>query len=318
MQFSRYIALRKSSTYNHKIFLVLRIVLSVAILIYLYQSVIENHKILRNLGSLSVSWSTVNIGLLIAVVLLLPINWLLESVKWRTLAGNASISLSQAVIGVINGVALDNILPASTGAITGRVLSVDKESRVKVIPGILAGQIIQSAVTFLFGLIGFLLAWSKDPEAFNWQIIHTIYLVAISSVIMVALYFWKDKFGKYIEPIKQYTILNWIKVSSLSFFRYIVFLSQFILLMQLFSPNMDFLLQVGCATFVFAARTFMPRISNLERLGIRAMATVFFLDLFAQPYIGALYAVVTLWLINLVIPSLVGLYLFRSQDIIKA
>ncbi|MEN8250081.1 MAG: hypothetical protein ABFS32_14205 [Bacteroidota bacterium] len=315
MQVNRYIALSKSSTNNQKVFLIIRIVLSAIILIYLYQSIIQNQKILKDLGAFNVSWSLFNIGLLISVIILLPINWSLESMKWRILAGKANISFQKAIIGVMSGVTLDNILPASTGSITGRVLSVDKESRMEVIPGILAGQFLQSVVTFLFGLVGFWLAWTKNPDIFSWQLIHTIYLLGGGIIAMLALYFWRKKIPDFIKPISQYSFFNWMNVLGLSIIRYLVFLGQFILLMQIFSPELDVLLQLGCATFVFAARTFLPKISSLERLGIRAMAAVFFLDLFAQPYAGVLYAVVSLWMINLVIPSLIGLYLFRNQDL---
>lgn len=315
MQVNRYITLSKSTFYNQKVFLVIRIVLSVIILIYLYQSILENQKILKELGNFSVAWNVLNIGLLIGAVVLLPLNWTLESIKWRILAGSARISLQTAIRGVISGVALDNIMPASTGAVSGRVLTVEKASRMQVLPGILAGQVIQTIVTFLFGLAGFSLAWSRNPDVFNWHPVHSVYILIGSALAGISLYLWKNKITEFIKPIKQYSFDNWLKVSGLSFLRYLVFLIQFILLMQLFAPEIDLLLQLGCATFIFAARTFLPKVSNLERLGIRAMAAVFFLDLFAQPYAGVLYAVVSLWLINLVIPSLAGLYLFRNQEL---
>ena len=103
-------------------------------------------------------------------------------------------------------------------------------------------------------------------------------------------------------------------LSESSFLRYLTFLSQFILLLLIFTPEIDLYLAFGCATWVFAARTFMPKVSNLERLGIRALAVVFFAEVCTINPSGPLVAVALLWLINLAIPSLIGLFLLGNHS----
>ena len=313
MQFNRYIALPKSSLFNHKLFFAFRLILFVAIAIYLWQSAVANQKILLGLEEVNVSWEPFEWVLMLFTIFFLPLNWLLEALKWKVIAREANLSLMQSIKGVVLGLTLDNVLPAGTGGISGRVVTIsDKNGRMKVIPGILAGQIIQSVVTFMFGLYGFWLVWTKASTLLHWQPVYSLSLLGIFLVVSLSLVFWRAKVVEFLKPLRYYSLLSWVKIFTFSLSRYLVFLIQFVLLSTIFAPEVNTNLILGCATWVFAARTFMPKISNLERLGIRALAVVFFMDLFSQPASGVLMAVVILWFINLAIPSLIGLTFFKD------
>ena len=312
MQFNRYIALPKSSLFNHRLFFLFRLILFVAIAFYLWQNFVVNQKILLELNSINVDWQPFEWILLLLTFMLLPINWLLEGLKWQVIAADAKLSLSQALKGVVLGLTLDNVLPMGTGAISGRIISISSEDRIRVIPGILVGQVIQSLITFSFGLYGFWLVWSKASSLFHWQPVYSYSLIGISLVIVLSVIFWQAKIVKFLQPLWQYSIRAWSIIFTFSLSRYLVFLLQFILLATIFAPEIDLVLIFACATWLFAARTFMPKISNLERLEIRALAVVFFMNLFSQPVSGVLIAVILLWFINLAIPSIIGLTFFKD------
>jgi len=312
MQFNRYIALPKSSLFNHKLFFLFRLLLFAAIAFYLWQTFAANQKILLGLSSVNVDWQLNEWALLILTFTLLPVNWLLEGLKWQVIAADANLTLKQAMKGVILGLTLDNVLPLGTGAISGRVILLTEQKRIKAIPGILVGQVIQSLITFSFGLYGFWLVWQKASSLFHWQPIYSFSLIGISLIVVLSVIFWQAKIGKFLSPLWQYSIREWVIVFTFSLTRYLVFLLQFMLLANIFAPELDLALIFACATWLFAARTFMPKISNLESLGIRALAVVFFMNLFGQPVSGVLLAVIILWFINLAIPSIIGLTFFKD------
>jgi hypothetical protein len=313
MQFNRYIALPKSSLFNHKLFFVFRMVLFVAIAYYLWQSLVANQKILLGLSALNITWQPFEVSLLLLTLILLPINWLLEGLKWRVIAADHHLNLKQSLKGVVLGVTLDNVMPVGTGSISGRVITLpEQKSRLKVIPGILVGQVMQSVVTFLFGLFGFWMVWTKAATLFHWQPIHSFSLIGLVLIAGLSLLFWRSKIVDFLKPLKLYPFKSWAIIFGFSLTRYLVFLVQFMLLSSIFAPEIDISLIFGCATWVFAARTFMPKISNIERLGIRALAVVFFMEIFSQPASGVLMAVVILWFINLAIPSIIGLTMFKE------
>ena len=314
MQFSRYIALPKTNLFYQKWFLAIRVILLIAIGVYLWQSVLTDRQILVALSDIDIDWALKNVLLLTMCMILLPINWLLEALKWQEIARNSSINLKLALKGVILGLTLDNIMPAGTGAISGRVMTFTG-NRVQVIPGILAGQITQSVVTFAFGLNGLWLVWLKAADLFHWQWEHTLLVAGVILVVGMALINWRGKLVKFISPLQQYQGQSWLIIFSYSLIRYLVFLWQFVLLAKVFAIGIDTPLVIGCATWVFAARTFMPKISNIERLGIRAAAVIFFMGLYHQPSEGILMVVLALWFINIAIPSVLGLVLLRNTSL---
>ena len=282
------------------------------IVTYLWQTIVANQKVLSDLRAVNVQWQMSKIYMLLLIFTLLPVNWLLEALKWQVIAAEANLSLKQAIRGVVLGLTLDNVMPVGTGAISGRIISLSGESRIKVIPGILVGQIIQSSITFLFGLYGFWLVWAKASSLFHWQAIYTYSLVGISLIVVLLVLFWQANIRSFLLPLWQYSIRAWGNIFLFSLSRYLVFIIQFILLATIFAPEIDTALIFACATWVFAAKTFMPKISNLEGLGIRALAVVFFMNLFGQPVSGTLIAVILLWFINLAIPSIIGLSIFKD------
>jgi hypothetical protein len=164
----------------------------------------------------------------------------------------------------------------------------------------------------LFGLYGFWLVWGKASSLFHWQPVYTFSLIGIFLIVVLSAYFWQAKISKFLAPLSKYSIREWGVIFFFSLSRYLVFLLQFMFLAIIFAPEIDVAVILACATWVFAAKTFMPNISNLEKLGIRALAVVFFMNLFGQPLSGILMAVILLWFINLAIPSIIGLIFFKD------
>ena len=279
---------------------------------YLWQSLIINQKILVDWHTIKTDWHYFDFILIVLAIILLPVNWILEVIKWQVIAQKSNLRLGEAARGVILGLTLDNVLPMGSGSISGRIITLPKAHRIKSVPGILVGQIIQSIITFSFGLYGFVLVWERASTLFNWQIAHSLVLIIALLAIGLSLFFWRDRIFKFMQPLKHYSKRSWLIIFTLSFARYLVFLIQFMILARIFSPELDLALAFGCATWVFSARTFMPKVSNIEGLGIRALAVVFFMNLYNLPPAGLLIAVFLLWFINLAIPSLVGLSFFRS------
>jgi len=312
MQFNRYIALPKSSLLYHKLFFLIRLVFFVVIATYLWQNIVVNQQILLDFGAVKLHWQAAELILLMLVLVLLPINWLLESMKWQVIAVKYDLSLVQAVKGVVLGLTLDNILPLGTGAISGRIIGLPDESKITVIPGILVGQAIQSFITFMFGLYGFWVVWEKASALFHWRAEYSFMIIAVGLIVLFSIFFWQTNIRRFLSPLWQYPRHSWVRLSLYSLSRYMIFLSQFILLALIFAPEIELSFILACATWVFAAKTFMPKISSLESLGIRAMAVVFFMNLFGQPVTGMLMAVIVLWFINLAIPSFIGLTFFRD------
>jgi hypothetical protein len=73
------------------------------------------------------SWQGTSTYFWIALLVLMVLNWTLESWKWRTLLQHIEpISIAQAFKSVLTGLALGMLLPSGTGDVAGRIINLKK------------------------------------------------------------------------------------------------------------------------------------------------------------------------------------------------
>ncbi len=242
--------------------------------------------------------------------LLVAANWYLEALKWQIVAAVYGLNIHQALKGVISGVALDNLLPAGSGAVAGRLAFLPPGRKIAAVPGILAAQLLQSVVTLAFGW------WSISSMALphHFDTALSVYdawwpLAAVVPLPFVVV--WRQQIRSFLQPLKSISLLQWGQLFFLSLGRYLVFAGQFVLLAAFFAPAVSPAMSAACAAWMFVARTFVPKVSGLERLGIRTLAVIMFAGWYELSAGGLLLSMVTLWLFNLALPSLAGAWILR-------
>ncbi len=86
---------------------------------------------------------------------LMPLNWLLEALKWKILiAPIDKIKVKNSLKAVLSGVTTSIFLPNRAGEFTGRILHLEKGKRSFGILPTFIGNISQLSITILAGLIG--------------------------------------------------------------------------------------------------------------------------------------------------------------------
>ena len=103
------------------------------------------------------------------------------------------------------------------------------------------------------------------------------------------------------------------KMSIISFLFYFCFLLQYALLVSAFSHNSEMLNYLWAGNLIMFAKTVIPPIS-LGELGIREGASVFFLTKFGELSSVAFNASIFLFIINILLPALVGLILLAKKN----
>jgi uncharacterized membrane protein YbhN (UPF0104 family) len=94
---------------------------------------------------------------------------------------------------------------------------------------------------------------------------------------------------------------------------YTCFILQFALLAAAFSGHFNFIHYIWAGNLVMFAKTIIPPVS-LGELGIREGASVFFLHIFGEPNSAGFNASIFLFLINMLIPSVIGLFLLLKRN----
>lgn len=276
-------------------------------------------------------------GKLIMVIVLMFVNWGLEARKWQLLLQKIQpISFIRAFKSILTGQAFALNTINRVGEYVGRVMYLDEGKRLKSISLSIAGSFSQIIITMVMGVIGMiylrynLLLPQKQTEGLNrYWIDGLIYAIGISATINLFLYYKLSLVVKFFEKLKilrkyKYLIeglgdLHWrelTRILILSFIRYIVYVIQYLLLLQVFDVSTNWV-QAGLIVCVmFLVMALIPTIA-LAELGFRAKASVELLGLISGNLLGIIATAGGIWLINLVIPAVAGSLFIFGMKIFK-
>src|SRR6218665_2481360 len=117
---------------------------------------------IRRQPGLEQSWAHIKetfesnrIWLLLAVMLLMVVNWSIETVKWKlAVQWVQRIDFSTALKAVLSGVSFSVTTPNRVGEYLGRILYMEEGKRLKAISLTITGSISQLIITLGMGLAG--------------------------------------------------------------------------------------------------------------------------------------------------------------------
>jgi hypothetical protein len=259
--------------------------------------------------------------LILPVLLLLPLNWGLEVLKWQKLIHSVKVlRFNEATRHVLTGVAAGFITPNRIGEHVGRIYPLPTDKRAHGLSRNVQGSFAQVIVTLCLGFFSLISLELRNELSMS----STLFAVAIGGgffalAVLSTLFFYWSKLPLYLP--------NWLKrwlykflpyknnedslskhqlilVLGLSFLRFAVYLSQFMLICM--AMGMRFEPTLGLSiTCIFFFQTLSPGLA-LADLGIRGNLALFFLSPFHPDPIIPLAAALLIWVINLVIPSIIG------------
>lgn len=271
------------------------------------------------------------------VIFLALINWGIEARKWQVLLKPLqTIRFLRAYRSVLSGLALSLNTPNRMGEYGGRILYVKEGSRLKAISLSIAGSISQLIITLILGCLGLM-------YLLFFQDLHTGYvmglslywikvLLFISSIVtaLIILFFFRlswlikllekipgsSKFIEYFNVLEAFTAKLLLRLLSLSFFRYLVFVLQYILLLQVLHVDIFWLDSFWIITILFLVLAIVPSFAIAD-LGIRGKFSTGLFGLYSVNTIGILGTTFGIWFINLFIPALAGSILILGIKFFK-
>ncbi|WMJ74515.1 lysylphosphatidylglycerol synthase transmembrane domain-containing protein [Cytophagaceae bacterium ABcell3] len=253
------------------------------------------------------------------VILLFPVNWALETLKWRFLIkGTEKVSFFQAYKGILTGVAFGFATPHGIGDYAGRILQLESAERSSLIGAVFVSRIAQFFITFLFGSAALVFFFSKFYS--DWLIFNTLSATLLMANGMFLLMFvlhrqalyslkkivWLKGIYRYFSIIGQYSVKEMFSVLSFSCLRYMVFTIQFVILLLVFDVHSNYLILFTGVSFIFFVKSVMP---TLFDLGVRESAALYFFSYFQSVEEGVLVASLSLWAINILLPAIIGMFM---------
>lgn len=267
--------------------------------------------------SISLPVKECNSLLLISAVLLVPVNWLFESVKWKRYVDKSlKITLWISYKSILYGVALAVITPNRVGDFSGRTQWLPSECRNVASTATIFTSVAQNVFTFLFGAISLLYlrneCWSMSmfpiylsAVGFLASLLFFIVLIQADWVIAIFLRYSKGWIQKYVNDVSsRYKTKDNLFVLSFSFARYIVFLLQFYLIINAFE-EVGFIVTSSAISAMYIINTMLPS-NMLVELGVRTSVVAFVLQCFEVKVELAVLSSLILWIINLAVPAVFG------------
>ncbi|GHA56557.1 lysylphosphatidylglycerol synthase domain-containing protein [Pontibacter akesuensis] len=270
--------------------------------------------------------------LFILTALLIPLNWGFEARKWQLLGQKLEpISFLRAYRAVMVGLTLGFITPNRLGDYAGRVLELKSRQRLEAVGAIFIGRFCQLVATVLAGSSGFLyfifvFGWQAYPGV---ALSLLVLLAALSVAMLLLLYNAKAmvavvaavkplrSFVPYVSIMGRYTSVEMTRLLWLSLGRYAVFLLQFILLLVLFDVRLSPVQYLSGVSGTFFLKSVVPSVSLLSDLGVRELSAMYLFGLLGQERLQVLSASLSLWLLNIAVPSVVGLFFVLRLRLIR-
>jgi hypothetical protein len=293
--------------------------IGVACLVLIAQRLYQSYSS-ENLSSVKEIFTFYNSLLIVLTILLLFLNWGIEVFKWQLFTKKIEkISFTKAWQSVWMGVCVGNLTPGRLGEFAGRVLFFKPEHRAKATTLHFVSGIVQLVVTIVMGCVG-LLCFSGmiDVSYFNPILIAEGALLFVFTVLLwrvnkVIVWLRKTNFLKKFDfthlEIERSMLLKMLFLSAI---RYIVFAIQFYLLLAACGVQGNLYHITGAITITYLLLSTIPMISFIE-VAIRAFVVVLLFGGLGSNDWKLSIAATLLWLINIVIPSVVG-YVFLVRN----
>lgn len=300
-----------------------KLVVTLLILSYIYKTFQNEQKGIGNVGDVfSDLLITSNAAMLAFMLMLVPVNWALESLKWQRLARKVvNISFWEAFRGTLTGLAFGVAAPAQLGDTIGRVASLKSDRRLEAIGAAIVSNGIQFYISVFAGAIGWLHLQQKIglPEQ-SKQIIGLL-LILVVTLGIVVVYFrrplmdWHPtrpvfrRAHAYLRIIGNYSASDLVLSTIYGLLRYIVFLSQFVLALSLFNFPVSALELASAVSLIFLAKTLIPAINVLGDLGLREFTALLVFEQYNLPAEEIIAATFLVWILNVFGPILIGIFL---------
>lgn len=271
------------------------------------------------------------------VISLVFVNWGFEAKKWQLLLRPVQqINFFTAFKSVLSGVTLSLNTPNRMGEYGGRILYISEGKRIKAISLSMAGSISQLIITLVIGCGGLIyIIYFQNSQAIPvmglsvFWLKTLLFLSCCAASLLILFYFrlsWiiklvekipaAAKYVQYISVLEDFTPKLLLRLLYLSFFRYLVFVIQYIFLLQVLHVEILWITAFWIISILFLVLAIVPSFAIAD-LGIRGKFSTELLSFYSTNFVGIIGTTFGIWFINLFIPALMGSLFILSIKFFK-
>lgn len=271
------------------------------------------------------------------VLLMMLLNWGIEARKWQVLVQHVQcFNFLKSFKSVLAGCSVTMLTPNRIGEYGGRVLYVNEGNRIKAISLTIVGSISQLLVTLVMGCAGlFYLRYSSHNTDKHLTVLPDFWgdvLIWMCIAITVVLLLFYSRLGwlvrmmekvpalqkavTHISVLDEFDNVQLLRVLSLSFVRYLVFIMQYVIILRVLQVEIDWVTCFWLIAVFYLVLAMAPTIGFTE-LPVRLTACWALLKFYTPNELGVGAAALAIWVINLVLPAIIGSILILGVKIVK-
>jgi hypothetical protein len=253
------------------------------------------------------------------IFLLMLVNWILESFKWKYLTRNLEkISVWKAIEAVFCGLTWAIFTPNRLGEYGGRVMFLPGSKRIHGVFVMAVGSFGQNVITNVLGLLA--LMWFN----YTWYHLNTwaalgLSILAIAFIALLLLVYFNigwlvgllnrikflKKYEHFFDIMGKYRKPELLNIMFFCLARFFVFSFQYYLVIHLLMPAIPVFPMMMMVFILFFIQSALPSLDLLD-VGVRSMTASAFFIYITDQKIAVMAAVSSIWFINLIIPAILG------------
>lgn len=252
-------------------------------------------------------------------------NWFFEILKWRTLISSIKkITFKSALEQSLGALTASLFTPNRIGEYGVKAIYYSSSFRKHVILINLICNMLQMAVTTLFGIIGLFFLVSNYEIAINYYKLSVVLIIGLIGATIMVFSFRKSSFtikGFSFQKIKNF-IFSFSKQKLIVSFiyaliKYLIFSFQFYVLLCIFKVHIDYLNAMYFITSMYLLASIIPSIFIFDVL-IKGGVAVYLFSFMGVNELVILSITTLMWLLNFVLPSLFGSYYVLNFNLPKS
>lgn len=270
-------------------------------------------------------------------VALMPVNWAIETLKWYKLVNKFQpLSFLKSYEAVLSGLSLAINTPNRIGEYGGRVLYLQPEFRLRGIALTVLCSVSQVLITLVLGFVSLnilqpqLEAVQYAGTGLSTLLFKVLFWAVLMMCVLTALFYfrmqWLVKLAKWIPFVQKKFSFAFVlehlrgrmmgEILFYSFLRFLVFAVQYVLVWKALQVDISWWEGFWGITMVFLIMAIVPSFAIAE-IGIRGKIALGIVGLFSTNTLGILAGTLTMWLLNLVLPALLGSLFLLTIKIYK-
>lgn len=295
---------------------------------YIYHQFYKKNDDLKQFEALTARIDSTHVFVAMGVVvLLMVVNWVLEAFKWRYLTKNlVNITVWESIEAVFCGLTWAISTPNRVGEYGGRVMFLPNRKRIHGVFAMAVGAFGQIIMTNLLGLIAIIWFVYLFIPVSTWLFCLIVLLSALTLAILLIFFFhikwivnlldrigFLKKYHKFFEIMGRYQTNELIRILGFSMARYVTFTVQYCIVFHLLIPDFAYFPMVMILFVYFFITSALPSLDLLD-VGVRSFTASHLFAYVTDQKIAVIAGVSSIWLINLIIPAILGsLFVFKLK-----